>query len=413
MIARRSALLGLLVLLPVAAFGVTANDVEATLSNIETSPIRPYTLFGLKIVNDVLTSVAIESGVPPLVLAGTTLKLGGKGLDLTADVAEHALEHQDEIREGQLALLGEDTAKLKALKQAGKSMHSDEAQALIREIEGNARAIRAPGEGLLGYQATVLLQNAPYAAVEVAKDKIIEKMIGKVLDASGVAKYVDDKLNVYDGVHDRLARPWAGFGRQTRSWAKLDDRAAKVAAAASKALAEQEAAAVAKLLKATRESDLDSASGSALKVIYDTLMIQNPSDRREIRVEKFRLAAAQAAVLAMPAPPPRAAPAAAVAVPAALPITAFHQDPQVRVIDADDGLVRRYTREPRFTAQPTQPAPRMQQPAESAETQAWRQRMHEEMAKIGDGKTFAVCSNGCPNSSSSWDGARGQTLRDR
>ncbi len=408
-----SALLVVAMLWPVAALGVTTSEIMEKLSDIETSPVRPYALFGLKVSNDVLTTIAIESGVPPVVLAGTVVKTVSVGVGYTTDVADHALELQDETWQGQMVLLGEDTKKLKALKQSGVSMGSPEAQALIREIEGNAAAIRQPGEGLLGYQATVLLKNAPYAAVLVARDKIVEKVIGVALESTGAAKYVNEKFHIYDGVHEKVAQPWTGFSKRIRSWAKLDDRATRVVAAASKALAEQEAAAVAKLLKASRPTDLDSAAGKALNSIYETVMINNPSDPREIRVERFRLAAAQAAKLAPPVPLPRPVPVVVAARPALVQMTAFPQDPQINAINADDGLVREYEREPRAVARQVDPPQRREEPGESAEFQAMRQRWRDELAKVGDGKTFAVCSNGCPGSTGTWDGERGKSLRDR
>lgn len=95
---------------------------------------------------------------------------------------------------------------------------------------------------------------------------------------------------------------------------------------------------------------------------------------------------------------------------------AAHPDLVIRAIRSDDAM---WEREPSTPSRSTPSSPEPPPSAPPAEPQvdpraeARRQALHEELMRVGDGKTFVLCSNGCPDSAASWDGQRGQTLRSK
>jgi hypothetical protein len=107
-----------------------------------------------------------------------------------------------------------------------------------------------------------------------------------------------------------------------------------------------------------------------------------------------------------------------IAIAAAVPevVRAVQADPLVLAIRADDAAgweghrASSFYDQPRSApaaVQPTSPPP---EPAVDPAAERRRQALHDELMKVGDGKTFVLCSNGCPQSGASWDGRRGETL---
>jgi len=178
---------------------------------------------------------------------------------------------------------------------------------------------------------------------------------------------------------------------------------------------EQEKAAAA-FFSNNRTEELEQDAADALAGIYGDIMSSHPSQPAPVVAPIFRLDVARAVIMA----PTPAAEAMIAAIPAmaATPAPTIQAvaetreaDPVAGAISVDDAQGwRRYSgptsSEPSAAVSPT--------PSPPAEEPAWVARMHAESALVGDGKTFAVCSNGCPSSpNSSWTGGSGNTLYNR
>lgn len=374
----------------------------------------PFCRIGLDITGSTLADVAFHSPVPILIAAGATYKVA----DLAHDIGDAAVDRENHWLDAELVLVGDDAKRLKEIKASGGDLNGPDADALKQRLRDHAYTMTSAQNSPVGYTLDVIIKNFPYAVAKVGIDKTIEKTIGFALDKFGVSKLIERILPVpkkvnwlmnYGGPLEDLEK---GAG-----WGRLGTRARGAQKAAEEAMQEQEEKIVADYLSSDRTESLKRSAADVLAKIYGEVMAEHPSQSRTIVAPSFRLEVARQAVL-LPAPMPAIAAvpaAAAVAVPAPAPaiLAAPPADPVVRVIRVDDASGwERYSRPAPSEEEVTDAAP-TSEPADEPDPadEARRAELHEELMRVGDGKTFAVCSNGCPSTSdASWDGSRGQTL---
>lgn len=377
----------------------------------------PFSRIGKDMLGDTLASAAINSKIPVLMAAGGMYKVA----DIAHDLGDAAIDKEDRFLGAEMYLVNQDAASLKKIEADGGDLNGEEATAIKARLSDTAYQMTVDQQSPYGYTLRTVVKNLPYAVKKVAIDKLIEKTIGAVLHAVHIDKLIEEVFPVPESLNWMLnyGGPLEEF-EKGQGWGKLGTRARMVQEAAEESMKDQEAKVLADFLSSSREQRLDESAADALGNIYRKIIADNPSQPHMVIVDQYRLEAARAAVMLPAAAAPvtiAAAPAVAVAAPE--PVAAA-PDPVVSVIQADDREVS-YDRtdssqrrnwqsnsrqESTPPAQESQPA-EQEDPAAAARSQA----LHEELMRVGDGKTFAVCSNGCPsNSNASWDGAEGQTL---
>lgn len=393
----------------------------------------PFARIGADFAGDALADAAFHSPVPILIVAGATYKVA----DLAHDLGDAAVDREDRWLGAEMILADDDAKRLKAIGAAGGDLNGDDANAIKARLRDRAFEMTIAQQSPGGYTLRVVIKNLPYAVKKVAVDKLIEQAIGLALKKLHVDKLIEPNLPTpkkinfalnYGGPLERFEKGlgWGKLGTRARVAAKAADECmrdvAKAAAenmpdaakAAEESIRDQDAKMIADYLSSDRRESLERSAEDALGSIYHGILARNPSQPRVVVVEMYRLEAAREAVM-LPAPEP--------ALVAADPVTE-EPDPVVRTIQSDDASVERYSNtapsERRTfssasapqTAPPAESAPRVEQ--EDPQAAARRIALHQELMQVGDGKTFQVCSNGCPSSSdASWDGRKGQSLYGR
>jgi hypothetical protein len=370
----------------------------------------PFSSISADMLGDTLSNAAVHSPVGPLIVAGYTYKMA----NLASDIGGAAIDKEDRFLGAEMIVVNQDCARLRKIGADGGDLNGKEANAIKAELQNTKYQMTVDQRSPYGYTLGTVVKNLPFAVKKVAFDKVLEQTIGGVLHAAHIDKLFEaifpapENINWmlnYGGPLEDLQK---GLG-----WGKLGTRARIAEKAAAKSMKSQEAKAVADFLGADREESLEESAERALGKIYQRIIAENPSQPRTVVVQQYRLVAAREAVM-LPAP------AAEVPVMVATPTMAAERpDPVIRAIQADDAQIRHFsTNAPQRSNNFSNP-PRVYRPApvtpsvvqEDAATVARWQAFHDQLKIIGDGKTFTLCSNGCPPSSnSSWDGRRGQTL---
>jgi hypothetical protein len=364
---------------------------------------KPFSRIGLDVLGDTVATASIRSRHPVLVAAGVTYKLA----DLANDVGVASIGREDHWLGAELVLVDEDGRLLKAMKNAGMDLNGTDAEAVKHRLHERMLRTTAAQNSPLGYTARVIIKNLPYALAKVGREKIDEEAVGFVLNRFGVAKLLEHIVPVpkkinwalnYGGPLEELQK---GLG-----WGKLGTRARLAQKIAEEALIDQEKKLVAHELEEFGASLVDSTA-DALSAIYSKILQEHPSQPRTVIASNLRLEMAREAVLLRAWAEPTPA-----MVPAALVMRTMQADPVVRAIQADDATRWEYARNSSYADQRrSEPAPvRPPEPAVDPHDEVRRQALHEELLRVGDGKTFVLCSSGCPQSDSSWDGRRGETL---
>ncbi len=363
----------------------------------------PYCYLGLEVAGNTAAEVAVHSPNPWVFATGATFKVADFALNLASDLGTAALDRRDQWLGAKMVVAGQDASRLKQIKAEGGNLDGPEAQAIKARLAAQVVEINGPQESPIGYTTSVIVRNLPYAVAQVGIEKAVEAVVGHVLDKAGIFKLVERRLPLPEQVN------WAlNYGgpledaERAAGWTALGKRARAAAQAAEEERRVQEAAIVAGYLKNDRIDRLKAAAADALVEIYQKTMSEHPSQPRSVVAASFRLAAARAAVML---------PAAAVPVAAIVP--AVPADPVVGTIQADDWVVRQhyggFARPPRGAVAPS-PAPA---PPSASDVARWAQ-LNQEYMRVGDGRTFTMCSNGCPvTAQSSWDGGRHQGLYGR
>jgi hypothetical protein len=259
------------------------------------------------------------------------------------------------------------------------------------------------------YFGKVVWNNLPYATAKVGIDKAIEWTIGLALGKLGITKYIEQRVPLPKTLNwaTNYGGPLEEFQKE-QGWGKLGRRARLLEKAAEEAMRDFEKKNVARLVKGLGAEARAEASADALEQIYTRLMYEHPSAKR-FRTEAVR----ELAMVSAPVPAIVAAPATPdviirAAEPVPTPVIRARQvDPVIRAIDADDRIWHR-SASASSPSEPTRRAP--PPPQEDPRDAARRQALHDELMRVGDGKTFVVCSNGCPSRDSNWDGRAGQSL---
>jgi hypothetical protein len=396
-----------------AAILACAGTRAEGIKNVAVAPFCYYA--GLEVAGAALAAAAVRNPNPWVFGAGATFKVADLAINAASDIGAAAIARRDRWLDAQMVLSGDDAQRLERIKAAGGDLDGAEAQAIKARLRARVEEIESPQRGRLGYTTAVILDNMPYAVAEVGVDKLIEKSVGLALEESGAIALFERFVPVPAKVNWALnyGGPLADAER-AGGWRKLGTLAREAEAAADEELRDQaasivakESEAVANFLSKNRAAEVKESFSEALVRAYEDEMREHPSAPRALRVGGARLEAVRAAAAA-PAPAPVALVAAP--TPAIRPLAAWPADPVVRVLDADDRAWSRREAAPRAT--PVAPPPPVWQPSPpSAADQARWAELHAELMRVGDGKTFAVCSNGCPaTAESSWDGRRKQTL---
>jgi hypothetical protein len=373
---------------------------------------EPLSRTALDLTGDAVASAAILSKHPVGVVIGVTYK----AFDLAHDIGAAAIGREDRWLGAELVLVDRDAQRLKEMKHDGVDLDGPEAAAIKRGIYDRMRKLTESDRSPAGYTASVIIKNVPYAVAKVAIDKSLEHALGfgltRLFKHSPVPKAINWARR-YGGPLEALQN---GLG-----WGKLATRAGRAKRAADEALRDAEKKLVAKRIQQLGMETRTEAVADAVSDIYSKIMTEHRSQPRTVIASSFRLEMARQAVM-LPAPV-AAVPVMRAAIPepvmrAAVPAVMRTADPDlvIRAIRSDDAVwVREPTRVPssaRSSAEPSPPAPQAE-PQVDPRAEARRQALHDELMRVGDGKTFVVCSNGCPQSSASWDGRRGQTLESK
>jgi hypothetical protein len=365
---------------------------------------EPFSRTALNVTGDAIADAAILSKHPAGVVIGVTYK----AVDLAHDVGAAAIGREDRWLGAELVLVDRDAQRLKEMKHNGVDLDGPEATEIKRGIHDRMRELTASDRSPAGYTASVIIKNLPYAVFQVAIDKSLENALEFAL--AKVVKHIP----VPNAIH--WARTYGGpleALNKGLGWGKLGTRAGRAKHAAEEAMHDAEKKLVAKRIQQLGMATRTEAAADALSDMYRTIMTEQRSRPRAVIASSFRLAMARQAVL-LPAPV-AAVPVMRAAVPEPV-MRAAHPDLVIRAIRSDDAM---WERGPSRSSSSTLSRPEPPPPAPQAEPQvdpradARRQALHDELMRVGDGKTFAVCSNGCPQSAASWDGRRGQTLESK
>jgi hypothetical protein len=391
-----------------AALGLTACAILASVpaaavgTEDDPAPI-PFSRITQDFAGDTVAEAAFHSSVPILIVAGATYKLA----DLAHDIGDAAVNREDRWVGAEMILADDDARRLKEIKIAGGDLNGADANAIKQRLRDRALDMTVAQKSPFGYTIRIILKNFPYAVAKVTIDRAIEKTIGLALEKSGFFKLVERFIPLPQKINWMLnyGGPLETF-EKGQGWGRLGTRARAAEKAAEESMRDQEKKMVANYLSSDRTETFERSAADALANIYKRTMIENPSRPRAIVAAQFRLEVARAAV-SLPAP------AIAAAVPAGEDLVPEAPDPIVRTIQADDASGWKQYSNPvsserrTVESEPTRPAVEREDPA----VQARHNALHEELMRVGDGKTFQVCSKGCPSpSGSSWDGTNGQTL---
>ena len=392
----------------------TCLAIASTAAQDTDSP-APFSRVAKDMVGSVVASIAIASGQPVLVGVGSSYKAA----DVVHDVGKAAIGREDRFRGAELVLATDEARRLRAIIDAGADPNG-EAPALRTKLQAHVQSLTSAERSPLGYTPRVLVKHFPYAVFRVTLDKLFKKAFSAGLQKLGVSRWIERKVPLPKKVNWLLnyGGPLENVQKEM-GWGKLGTRARGTEKSIANAMRDiQRKLAERELKEFGSEALLDSAA-EALTAIYEKIMRENPSAPRNVVMSDFRLQAAQQAVL-LPAPVLVIAPAAAAPEPimraaeaepvmrAAEPVA---PDPVIRTLRADDAFRWRPARSESVDTSTAPPPSRAEPPREDPRAAARRQRLHDELMRVGDGKTYVVCSNGCPNTpQTSWDGRRGQTL---
>jgi hypothetical protein len=367
--------------------------------------LAPWSRFASDFTGTVVAAYAVKSGNPWLIAAGVTFKVA----DLAHDVGDAALARQDRLFGAQMVLADRDAKRLQEIEAASGTLKGDEAQAILQTLSDRRYAMNTTLQSPYGYTLAAIANNLPYGIAKVGVDKAFEWALGGVMKKLGLTAFLNRVLPIPKTVN------WAlNYGgpledvQKGLHWYKLGTVARAAEKAAQEALVTEHANEVeeaAKDLHLVPDEAPDAAVGDAVQAIYDQIMRDHPSQPALVIGSIYRLDVTRAAVMAEPAAAmmaPRPMPAAPEPV-----AEAAEADPEVGVISADGARVWAHYSGPASS----EPTPYVSPSPGPPEEPAWVSRMHAESALVGDGKTYAVCSNGCPSSpNASWTGAAGNNL---
>lgn len=382
--------------------------------------ILPYCNVVLEPVGSTLAEVGAASPHP--LVKGVAYAY--KGTELGLELGATAVEAHEAWLEAEILIVGDQAKRLKQIHESGGDLRGPEATRIKALLRSKQIALGSQREGATAYTLDALIQHWGYVATKTGVDKTIEKSFGFMLEEFGVAKLVDrltsrppklaNRLFNYGGPLERLQKDarW--------DWDRLGERAKLAEKAMAEAMVEQEAKFVASKLRLGRTKALQELADSALGWAYAEALKNNPS-RQHVVLSDFRLVAARAANLVLEAAlqPASAVPAEASRPVAAIALAPARADRLALAIASDDELIGRYDA-PWHDGGVNVPAPAPSEPEPEPETPEVPQvsestlRFRAALKLVGDGKTFQVCSDGCPVSSDgSWDGERGKDLSDR
>jgi hypothetical protein len=365
---------------------------------------EPYSKLASDVAGSVIASRAAESGVPVLVVAGVTYK----AVDLAHDIGEAAVEHQDRWLDAQLVLVDHDSARLKQLKNSPDGLNGSEAKAIEQRVRNRLERLAADGKSPVGYTGRVIVKNLPYAVSKVTMDKAIEAGLTHVFFKSA-AKRVGAEVNWALNYGGPLEDIQKGLG-----WGKLGSRARAAERLAAELFKEADEKAAMREMHTLAAGDWENAAADALQQVYQRVVRENPSAPRTIQMASFRLEALRTLPELYLAAPTLAE----MQVPAQVATMAvMRSDPVVSAIRYED---RGYSRSSGPTwnggsgnGHSIESTSSRESSVPDARTVARDAALHAELMAVGDGKTYASCSNGCPGAGNSWDGSRGQTLNSK
>lgn len=384
--------------------------------------ILPYCNAVLEPVGSTLAEVGAASPHPLVKGAAYTYKATELGLELGATaVAAH-----ETWLEAEILVVGAQAKRLKQIHDSGGDLKGPEATRIKELLGAKKIALGGQREGAAAYTLDALMQHWGYVAVKTGVDKTIDKTLGFALREFGLAKLVDRLTGRPPKLANRLFNyggPLESLQKDARwDWEKLGTRARLAEKAMAEAMVEQEAKLVASELRLGRGKSLEELADSALGWAYAEALRKNPS-RQHVVASDFRLVAARAANLAMEA---ALQPASAAPVEPARPVAAIMLAParadRLAVSIASENVVMTQYDAPWHdggvnvpATAPSEPEPEPKPEAPSVpQVSESTLRFRAELKLIGDGKTFTVCSDGCPASSDgSWDGERGKGLNER
>lgn len=406
-------------LLALATALVSGGTVSATVGE-KLLKVLPYCNVVLEPAGKVIVSVG-ESTPHPVVKGAAFLF---KATELSLEAGEAAVEAHEFWLEGELLVVGDQARRLHEIKASGGDLNGPEATQIKTVLRQRQFELGNQREGAFAYTMDAVAQHWGYVAAKMGTKKLFGMAVGGLLKETGISGFIERRVPVPKQVNWALnyGGPLEQQLQKGAGWSMLGARARLAEAAASDAMIEQESKLVAYLLREGREQSLKKLSESALGAAYAEALRSHPSASYVVVPSDFRLIAARAVDYALPAPVYAAIPAPApVKVVAVQP--ARGEDRLVQTIANDDALASQYESPSRDRAVnvPYVPAPEPAPdskpeptPPEAPQMSEWALQLEQEWKQAGDGKTFQVCSNGCPaTSDSSWTGARGQTLSDR
>jgi hypothetical protein len=378
-------------------------------------PPEPFSRTALDLTGDTIAGVAIASRHPAAVVVGVTYK----AIDLAHDLGAAAIGREDRWLGAELVLVDRDAMLLKQMKHDGIALDGPEAAELRRRILDRMSQLTASDRSPAGYTASVIIKNLPYAVVKVGLGKLLENVVDFTL-----TKVIAPRLPVQKAINWALT-----YGgpleplRRGLGWAKLMTREGWAHKAAEDAMRDADKKLVSQRIKQLGIETRAETTADALSAIYKRIMMEHPSQARTVVASSFRLEVVRQAVMrpepimraARPEPIMRAArPEPIMRAAAPVVIRTVEPDLVIRAIRAEDAVWDRAPRESSSSAgAASEPPARPAEPEVDPRAEARRQALHDELMRVGDGKTFTVCSNGCPSSGASWDGRRGQTLESR
>lgn len=404
-----TARLSVVLVLGVASGAVTAADLA--------KPVLPYSRAVLASSGKVLSEVAISTPHPVVKGVGYAFK----GTELALDIGAAGVEAHETWLATELLVVGDQAKRLHEIKASGGDLNGAEATRIKGLLRERGRELGNQREGTFAYTMDAVAQHWGYVAAKVGIKKVMGKAIKGVLKTAGIARFMERRIPLpkkvnwvlnYGGPLERA--------QKDALWGRLGTRARLAEAAASKAMLDLEAKLVAEELRFGRSESLKKLAESALGAAYAQALRDNPS-RSVVVASDFRLVAARAVepVRALLAASPVPARAHEPIQPIQPIVPAPAQDPVIQAIANDDAAFVYEDPTPyyeRTASYPSAPAPEHDPPPpppqpEPPPPSAWALQIKEDLKRVGDGKTFQVCSNGCPaTTDGSWDGARGQSI---
>jgi len=324
-----------------------------------------------------------------------------KTVGLLREIADVAVDREQERLSGDMVLISAYAAQLKGLHAQGVDTRSDpRARAAIEQLKLLQIDMDSGEHGKYAQPLVYASKNLSYAVTTVTTRKALSWTLGKLFSSLGL-----DKL-FGQGVRNTLANngPLAPVLR-TIGWKKLTARA-NIIGSATEQLTQQ--------LTSVAAKDI---SKEFLKKIGDTAfmqMVKKELDEHPSQpIHRTRLLVArESLILAVPVlPTPIAAPAAVIPQAAAI-----QQDPVQRTISTDDQFIVNNSRETSHSEPDTlppsaQPTTTREEPPKTARELQREAELRHEWDCAGAGVKAGCDWN--PNGNSSWDGEKNKNLHDK